>query len=100
MKTLEQRMKALEEMLTEIHAFLFQGKTPDPPGMEEYRLAIEAFASGDRTPLDEYTRKQGKIYPHEEVYPDVPVQRGGSNAPRRRSANLPTGDVRTGHAPG
>jgi hypothetical protein len=67
------------------------GQTPAPPGVEEYKRAMEAWAiDGDRSRIDQYLKRGGKVFKAETVYPDAAVQRGGSNASRRRSANLPT----------
>jgi len=105
-RTIEQRIKALEEMVAEIRDVALLGKTPPPPGAEEYKRAIEAMADGRGTAMLSLFLKRGGIAPKAEtIWPNAAVQRGGSNAPsryrlragdravgagRRRSANLPT----------
>jgi len=73
MKSLEQRIRQIEDMITEIHAVVVMGKTP----------------------MTLYLQRGGKVLKAEEVYGPAAVQKGGSNAsrhskPGRRSANLPT----------
>lgn len=101
MKSLEQRMKALEEMVTEIHAVLVLGKTPAPLDAEQWRSAYNAFLEGDKQPLSLCLKRSGGHVPKTEtIWPTAAEQRGGSNAPRRRSASLPTAATLSGHAPG
>ncbi len=84
MKTIEQRMKAMEEMIIQIHAVMVLGKKPAPPDVEQWRHAYEAFATGDNGPLSLCIKRNGGIIPEPEtIYPDAAVQRGGSNAPSR-----------------
>ena len=89
-KTIEQRIAIIEEMIIEIHSVLVMGKTSPPPGLSEYRRAIEALVDGDKKPLADYMRNGGKILSSETVFPNAAVQRGGSGAQRRRSTNLTT----------
>ena len=77
MKTLEQRMKALEEMIAEIHAVTVMGQAPTPPGAEEYKRAVEAAVDGDMTPLSRYLKRGGQVFKAETIYPDAAMQRGG-----------------------
>jgi hypothetical protein len=91
MKTIEQRMKAVEEMIAEIHACVVLGKEPAPPDAEKWRRAYDAFLEGDKVPLSLCLKLSGgKVPKAETIYPDAAVQRSGSNARRRRSTNLPT----------
>lgn len=90
MKSIEQRIKTIEEMIAEIHAILVMGKAPAPPGAAEYKRAIEAMAEGNMAPLTLYLRRGGIVPKAETIWPTAAMQRGGSNAHRRRPANLPT----------
>ena len=108
-RTLEHRMKALEEMITEIHAVLILGKTPAPLDAEQWRRAFAALLEGDKQPLSLCLKRSGGHVPKTEtIFPDAAEQRGGSvmmqgrrfSAPRHRSANLPTTATLSGHAPG
>jgi hypothetical protein len=113
MKTIEQRIKALEEMVTEIHAVTVMGQVPAPPDAEKWRRAYDAFLAGDKAPLSLCLKLSGGIVPKAEtIYPDAAVQRGGSHAPYRRrprasdgnggrrSANLPTAATTPSSSPG
>jgi len=88
-RTIEQRMKVLEEMIAEIHACVVMGQAA-VPGEAEYRRAIDAAVDGNMKPLSLYLSRGGVVPKAETIYPDAAVQRGRSNAPKRRSANLPT----------
>ena len=112
MKTLEQRIKALEEMMAEIHNIPVISQALPPPDAEKYKHAVEAAVDGDWMPLKLYLKRGGQVYKAETIYPDAAVQRGGSNAssryrPRaggrdggRRSANLPTAATIPSSSPG
>lgn len=113
MKSLEQRIRQIEDMITEIHAVVVMGKTPAPPGAEEYKRAIEEMADTGGTALLSLFLKRGGIVPKAEtIWPNAAVQRGGSNAssryrPRaggrdggRRSESLPTAAITPVMPPG
>jgi len=91
MKSLEQRIRQIEDMIIEIHAVVVMGNTPAPPDAEKWRRAYDAFLEGDKAPLSLCLKLSGgKVPKAETIYPDAAVQRGRSYAPKRRSANLPT----------
>lgn len=85
---LEARIRKLEDMIADIHAVLVQGREPSPPGLEEYRGALDAMAEGDMMPLKSYLKRGGIVPKAETLFPDMAVQRG-------RKANLPTA-IKTG----
>lgn len=101
MKTLEQRMKTLEEassrqteLLAEIHAFLTTGRIPEP-GRPEYDRAIQALLAGDKGPLDLYLARGGELPEATTPYkPYVPRKRKETPPPaasniREFPGNLP-----------
>ena len=59
-RTIEQRMKTMEEMIAEIHACVVMGRTA-VPGEAEYIRAIEAMQAGDMAPLTLYLRRGGIV---------------------------------------
>jgi hypothetical protein len=59
-KTTEQRLLHLEEMLEEIHAVLIMG-TDGSPGRAEYDRAIRELLKGNTKPLALYKRRGGVI---------------------------------------
>lgn len=70
MKTIEERLRAIEEMIAEIHARVVMDSPLDAPGIGDCRRAIEAMVdSHDTTLLAEYIRKGGKPFKAEELYP-------------------------------
>lgn len=88
MKTIEQRMKALEEassrqseLLTEIHAVLTTGRIPKPT-RPEYDRAIRALLAGDKGPLDLYLARGGEL-PEHPTKPFIPY------SPRKKAAAAP-----------
>ena len=106
-------MKIMEEMVAEIRDVVLLGKTPAPPGAEEYKRAIEAMADGRGTALLSLFLKRGGVVPKAEtIWPNAAVQRGGSNAPSRyrpraggrdggrRSESLPTAAITPVMPPG
>lgn len=58
-KTDSQRLKALEEMVQEIHALLVMGQV-STPGEEEYKRALAALEEGNNALLAAYIRRGGK----------------------------------------
>jgi hypothetical protein len=77
----EQRLRVLEEMVTEIHAVLVMGKTPAPPGAVEYKRALEAMTEGDMAPMTSYLRRGGEVLKAETIYPEAAMQRGRKGKP-------------------
>ena len=105
-RTIEQRIRSLEEMVADIHAVLILGKPPAPLDAEQWRRAYNALLKGDVAPLRLCLERSGGIVPKTEtIFPEAAAQRGGSNASRRyrpsasggdagrRSANLPTAAI-------
>jgi hypothetical protein len=61
MTSLEKRIKALEDMVSDIHAVLVQGRAPAPPGDDEYYHALmESVSADDPTALLSYLKRGGK----------------------------------------
>ncbi|MDP2815755.1 MAG: hypothetical protein Q8O19_03645 [Rectinemataceae bacterium] len=75
-RTIEQRMKALEEMIAEIHAHIVTGK-PTTPGKAEFDRAMAAAINGNNGPMELYLQRGGQI-PEVEGKPYKPYQ------PRKR----------------
>lgn len=73
----EREILLLKQKIDEIHAVLVLGKKPMPPGVAEYKHALQAMVEGDRSLINDYLAKGGKVYPPEEVYPDAPTIRRG-----------------------
>jgi hypothetical protein len=63
MKTLEQKIAALEETVKLLYSVVIEKKSYTP-GIEEWDRAIEAAFHGDTKPLFEYKRRGG-------IVPDV-----------------------------
>ncbi len=70
MRNLEQRITVIEGMVAEIHAALVQGRVPPPPGIEEYRRAVEAMTDGDMEPLRLYLKRGGKVPDARTAFPE------------------------------
>ena len=59
-RTLEQRLRRLEEMVSEIHTLFVMGKEEVTPGARQYEQAIKDLLAGDTRTLDLYVRRGGK----------------------------------------
>lgn len=86
MKTIEQRMAAIEKMnsemyacIRELHAFILLGKTPPPPGRADYDRAIDALARGNRKPWELYRSRGGEILGEDEDNSGASARRPGQN---------------------
>ena len=60
MKTIEQRIRSLEEMISEIHAKVVLGKVGKPT-RQEFDEAMARMLAGDPDPMDLYLRRGGEI---------------------------------------
>jgi hypothetical protein len=105
MKSIEQRLKIIEEIISEIHAVLVLGKAPAAPDAEQWRRALDAFLEGDKEPLSLCLKRNGGIVPKAEtIYPEAAEQRGGQTSRRMhtRNSKAPSlqGGVCNGHSAG
>jgi len=67
--TLEQRLRKIEKMVDEIHAFLIEQDLTryDGVNMPAYKRTIEAMLRGDTKPLEKYLARGGKIPVRDDV---------------------------------
>lgn len=61
MKNIEQRLKAMETMIAEIHEFIITVRAAAAPDEAEYWRAIDALVQGNGKPLEEFQRRGGII---------------------------------------
>lgn len=57
---IEDEIRAIKEMIAEIHAVFVIGSTP---GRYEFQRAMQEFAKGNRKPFELYVKRGGK--PHD-----------------------------------
>ena len=79
MGSIEERLRVIEGMVAEIHAALVMGREPPPPGIEEYKRAVEAMVDGDMAPLRIYLQRGGVVPKAGTVFSDAAAQRGGTS---------------------
>jgi len=82
-RELERRLTNITAMVKEIHSALLSRGDMSAPGIEDYRRAVDAAAlHGDRSKLDFYLARGGKIFDVTEAYPEAAV----TGAQKRRQS--------------
>jgi len=84
MKSIEQEVKDLRDMVKILWAVVIEGK-PYKPGPEEWDKVVEALARGDVQPMIDFKR-QGGVFPE---YVPWPKESRRMYHPRKRAGKPP-----------